>query len=112
MHHLLKAAKLFNREEFADRLDLPTPERKLLTKIPPRYLAISSEADGAEAKLWDYMEHFFGEDIFSIACDKVETVKMLGTKAFVWGEMTWTIFVAPEDIEKILATVCFEEPQS
>ena len=104
MKNLIKEADLFTRNQWIDMQD-DDEIKEIRKKIPVNTLAVNSEADGKEKQIWDSLAHFFGEQVFNVSCSEVTPISMLGTKAFTSGEMTWTIFIAPADLRKILETI-------
>ncbi|TAK59486.1 hypothetical protein [Methylobacter sp.] len=85
----------------------PGPDKANFMKVPQSHIAVNSESDSPEEDLaWDALHEKFGQKIIVSTFDwerEVELVEKIAPNVFACGEMTWTVFIDPKELEKIMA---------
>lgn len=82
----------------------PAVKAEHLGKIPVGAIALDSERDDGRAyEMWEACRNFFGEEILKSSDEEVLRHERDGIVAFSSGDMTWTLFILPIDLLRVLA---------
>lgn len=72
--------------------------------IPANFIGIESETNNEkESAAWDALDRFFGhENVCSASWGEAVHIQRNGVEAIVTGDMTWTVFVDPKELELMM----------